>query len=380
MLMSRRMSRSLFAAACAAMFVFGIVLGLPGAVLGLPEVVARLGLSLTMRGTLISSMFLGVFVGSAVSGPVVDRVGHRRALAFSAAAVALCLAAFGLSRTAMPAALALGTLGLASAGINTAANALVSDGFPDSRAARMSTISVAVGTGGLLLAAGAALSAGSLPWQTTVFGSASVAFGVAIAVALVPSPAVSRHDGRRVSFFPAGLRTRHFAVLAVLLMLSGANEASMAGWTSTYLIQRGLTPVAATWALASHWAGLIAGRLLLGGRVERHKARAVRRCAIAATAGVALLAGLNAPPALLLLPAVIGVCISIVTPTLLALGGDRYPRFGGTVFGILLTAAQVGAIVIPGAIGVIADRWNVRAGLSLLLVTSAVIAVLVRRE
>jgi MFS family permease len=361
------------------MFVFGIVLGLPGAVLGLPEVVERLGLSLTVRGTLISTMFLGLFVGSAVSGPLVDRFGHRRSLAVSAAAVAICLAAFGLARSATGAAIALSALGACSAGINTAGNALVSDGFPDARGARMNTISIAVGSGGLLLAIGAAFSAGSLPWQTTVFGSALLALAVAGGATLVSSPLELHHRARVMSLLPAGLRHRHFAVLAVLLMLSSANESSMAGWTSTYLIERGLSPVAATWALAAHWAGLIAGRLMLGSRVERRKAQAVLRCAIAAFAGVALLAAAGSPAWLLALPAVIGICISVVTPTLLALGGDAYPQFGGTVFGVLLTAAQVGAIVVPASIGIVADQWSVRAGLLLLLLTSAGIAVLIRQ-
>src|SRR5262245_53703046 len=142
------MSPALFGTTWAAMFVFGIVLGLPGAVLGLPAVAERLGLSLTIRGTLISSLFVGMFAGSVVSGPIVDRVGHRRALAGSSALVAACLAMFGFARSSFVAAVALAALGVMSAGINTAANALVSEWFPESRARRMNTISVAVGSGG----------------------------------------------------------------------------------------------------------------------------------------------------------------------------------------------------------------------------------------
>ena len=40
----------LYAVACASMLVYGIVLSLPGTVLGLPETAAELGLTLTSRG------------------------------------------------------------------------------------------------------------------------------------------------------------------------------------------------------------------------------------------------------------------------------------------------------------------------------------------
>jgi len=163
-------------------------------------------------------------------------------------------------------------------------------------------------------------------------------------------------------------------------MLSSANEASMAGWTSTYLIARGLSPFAATWALALHWAGLIGGRLAFGPRVERYKREAVGAAATAAIATLATLLVVQSSIALFVLPAIVGVAISIVTPTLLALGGDRYPQFGGTVFGVLLTSAQVGAVVVPAAIGVLADAWTVRLSLSLLLLTSTAIVVLVRNK
>lgn len=362
------------------MFVFGIVLGLPGAVLGLPDVAARLGLSLTIRGTLISSLFAGLFTGSAVSGPIVDRVGQRRALAFASVGVALCLSAFGAARSSLLAAIALVALGIAGSGINTAANALVSEWFPESRARRMNMISLAVGLGGLLLSVAAAISAASVPWQAIVYGAAALALVVGGVASTLTSPMRAVHHHLELSLLPAGLRQTHFALLAILLMLSSANEASMAGWTSTYLVERGLTPFAATWGLAAHWAGLIAGRLILGGRVDAHKREAVAAAAVAAACSVALLIGMHSRLVLFVMPAIIGVAISTVTPTLLALGGDRYPQFGGTVFGVLLTAAQLGAVIAPAAIGVIADRWSVRAGLVLLLLTSAGIALLVRKE
>ena len=47
----------LYVVSCAGMFVFGMILGLPGTVLGQPETVQQFGLTLADRGLLISTLF-----------------------------------------------------------------------------------------------------------------------------------------------------------------------------------------------------------------------------------------------------------------------------------------------------------------------------------
>ena len=66
----------LYAVACAGMFVFGMMLGLPGTVLGQSETVAQFGLTLADRGLLIATLFAGLLVGSFLSGALVDSLGQ----------------------------------------------------------------------------------------------------------------------------------------------------------------------------------------------------------------------------------------------------------------------------------------------------------------
>jgi MFS transporter, putative metabolite:H+ symporter len=146
------------------MFVFGLVLGVPGTVLAIPEIVSRLDLTLASRGTLISSLFLGLLAGSAGSGPLVDRLGRRPLMAWSAVLVALCLPAFAASPSFGFAAAALTALGLFSAGMNTAANAIASELFPGQRGRRMNAIALAVAAGGVTLPVTVALSVGIVSW------------------------------------------------------------------------------------------------------------------------------------------------------------------------------------------------------------------------
>ncbi len=375
----REPRHTIYLNACAAMFVFGIVLALPGTVLGLPDVIERLGLTMAERGALISALFLGLLIGSLLTGPMVDALGHRVALGGSAACIALCLPLFAAAPTYALAAAALAAIGLASAGINTAANALSSDFFPEERGRRMNGLAIAVGVGGLSLPAATALMAGYIPWSWLVAGGAVIAAATAISVTRVDPPAmgtadVSSTSATTISGMLGVVRQPGLVWVALLVALGGATEAVMAGFTSTYLTTLGFTPEAATWVLASHWVGVIAGRLAFGGRVDRAKGRAITVAALGGATGIVVFVTASSTAALAIAPFVIGVAIAVVVPTVLALGGERYPQNAGTLFGLLLTVAQAAAMVFPGLVGVVAEAADVRVAMSILVVNNVAIA------
>lgn len=372
-------SESLYRVSCAAMFVFGIVLALPGTVLGLPEVVQRLDLSLADRGVLIATLFLGLLTGSFISGPVVDAIGHRRSLAVSAACIAVCLPLFGAASTYPLALGALAAIGLASAGVNTASNALCSDLFPHQRGRRMNGIAIAVGLGGLSMPAATALAAGRLSWSGVVIGGAVIAAAVAVAALRAAPPAAAFRSASAPARIPAVIRQPGLIWFALLVMLAAGAEASMAGFTSTYLTTLGFTPESATWALSAHWVGLILGRAALARLVDRGKGHAILAAALAGAASLLLFAVTAETALLAVAPFVVGLSIAIVMPTALAYAGERYPESAGTLFGILLTVAQGGAMLLPAIIGFTAEKAGVRAGMGILVVNNVLVAVLCLR-
>lgn len=359
------------------MFVFGLILGLPGTVLGLPDVVGRFGLTLADRGTLIAALFVGLLVGSLGSGPFVDRVGQRASLVASAALVAVCLPLFATASTFLLASIALGALGLAGAGFNTASNALSSDLFPEERGRRMNGIAIAVGLGGVALPVAAALTAGRFSWQVIVFAAAALAVVVAIGAAALrlPDDATLPVASSGVQAWRQVLRRPGFAWFCALLALGGANEASTAGWTSTFLLASGFTPVAAAWGLSSLWLGFIVGRALFAGRVDQAKQAAIIRAGVGGAAGVVLLVATKTSPLIAIAPFLVGASIAIIMATSLALAAERYPGNTGTLIGTLLTLSQIGGIAVPELIGVVAERANVRAGMSIIAVSCALTAV-----
>jgi fucose permease len=162
--------------------------------------------------------------------------------------------------------------------------------------------------------------------------------------------------------------------VALLVALGAGTEASLAGFTSTYLTRVGFTAPVATWILASHWVGLIAGRLAFAHRVDRAKRSAIVAGALAGAAGVLVLVTTEDMAALALLPLAIGVAIAIVVPTSLAIGGEQYPNSPGRVFGVLLSAAQLGGMALPALIGRVAEVGSVRTAMALIAVNNVLLA------
>jgi fucose permease len=361
------------------MLVYGIILGLPGTVLGLPETAAEFGLTLTSRGSLISALFVGLLAGSLVSGPIVDAIGYRASLAWSSGFVALAMPLLAAVRTPLLAGAAIAALGVASAGMNTASNALSSELFPGERATRMNRLAILVGIGGVMMPVATVVAASLVSWRTIVVAGGVLAAAVALACVWVPSVAPiasQRHSlGQAIRRFA---REPGFVWLAAALLLGGGNEAALAGWISTYVQAAGFSASAATWVLASHWLGLIVARVTLSPRIERTKAAAVVRAAVAGAVCITVFVLVRSPVWLAAMPFVIGLAIALVVPTMLAFAGDRHPGQSGALFGLLLTLLQVGGIALPAAIGFISDRAGLRPGLSLLVFSCLSVALLVR--
>lgn len=372
----------LYAVACAGMFVFGMILGLPGTVLGLPETVQQFGLTLADRGLLISTLFTGLLFGSLLSGPFVDALGQRASLIVSSALVALCLPMFATASSAVLAASALFALGLASASINTASNALSSELFPGERGRRMNGIAIMVGLGGIAMPTATVLASHLVSWRAVVVGGGVLSALVALS-GLLPIALPQRSRGKGgpapITALRQFAKQPAFALFLLLIMLGGGNEASMAGWTSSFVSASGLSSSVATWVLSSHWLGLILSRVLFSNRVDRAKEIAVERSAVLSALVLLVLVVVPSPVVVMFGPFVVGMCIALVMPTCLALAGERIQGNPGALFGGLLTLAQIGGMVLPAAIGLVAQYTSVRLGLALLIGSYGVIALLVRR-
>ncbi len=355
----------LFATASVGLFVFGMIIALLGTLFGLPGMRARLGIDLAQQGDLFSALFVGLLVATAAVGPLLDRFGSRPVLLSASAAVTVALVWLAGARSFPAAALACVLLGAGGGWLNTATNALVSDLYAEDRGRMLNVLGIFFGVGALSVPLGVAAAMGVVPLSGIIVACAVVAaLNVgACAVQRFPPP----HEGSGFSF-AAVLRTGRDPgvwTFAALLFFESGNEASLSGWTSTYVSAEGWSPRAGLVILLGYWVMAIAGRALsarLQARVG--KSRLVIACAWLSVAGcLALLSAPRALPALALGAWATALGFSAIFPTALALAGDRYHRFAGSVFGFLFTVSNLGSIAFPWALGHLSAAHGIRSGM-----------------
>ena len=367
----------LFASACAGMFCFGIVLALLGTLFGLPEVRQRLALDAVRQGTLLALLYAGLLISTPLVGPVIDGLGHKVVLVVSSLMVTASFVGFMLAHSFSAAAAASVVLGLGGGGLNTSTNALTSDLYVEDRAQQLNLLGMFFGVGALFIP----LLTATI--SKTFSASQIIAFAVALAAACflvyLALPFPPAREGHRFALGELLQVARYPGVLlfAAVLFFESGNEAVIGGWTSTYIGSLGASPQVATWILSCYWAGLMLGRLGAIPALRRvGKWQLIFACAATAFLGYALLVTTGSLALIAAGVLIVGLAYSAIYPTALAMVGDRYTRFAGSVFSLLFTLALFGGILFPWSVGRVSQSTGIRAGMLVPVAGSAVICVL----
>lgn len=367
--------RKFLALAAAAIFLFGMVMALLGAVI-LP-LSQRLQLDSARAGDLFLALNAGIFFALAVSGAALDRFGTKPV--FVVCTLLLAAGLFGLARAGdwTTAAVSGFLIGLAGGGLNVGSNCLVSDAYAQDRGPALNLLGIFFGFGAVLLpfAIGMITSA----WILFLYLCAAMAVGCAAVCLLVPFPPASEARGFSLSEVTRVLRNRDVLLFAAILFCQSGNEFTMGGWISSFLTREtGATDRAATLALAGYWAAMMLGRLGSAALLRRiSSATLVVICGASAAAATGLLLVSQSFLAGMTAVILIGFSYSAIYPTTLGMVGDRFPRFAGTVFGVLFSLALIGGMMFPWLAGHMAASLGFRAGLALPLLSAATLTVLV---
>jgi fucose permease len=375
----------LFGGAATGIFVFGIVMAVLGTLFGLPEMRARLRIDLAQQGNVFLLLFLGIFLATLVAGPVIDAIGNKLILVVSSLLVALGMAGFAYAHsfigTAMPAVL----LGLGGGGLNTSTSVLVSDLYGEKRGPMLNMLGIFYGIGALCIPLLAAMLTGHFPIASQLLICSGLAAACAVLFLVLRFPAASA--AQSFSWREALGVARYPGVLALgfLLFCQSGNEASISGWTSTYVGEAGLGARTATLILAGYWAALMAGRLVVARLLKFvGKEQLVLASGVGALVGAGILLRNHSEAMLVAGVLVIGLSYAGVFPTTLAIAGDAYRKMAGTVFGLLFAIALLGGMSFPWAVGQISQALGVRYGMVVPLAGAVGICVLawviLRRE
>jgi len=370
----------LFAAASIGIFVFGIVMAVLGTLFGLPEMRERLHINLAQQGNMFLLLYVGIFVATLAAGPAIDAIGNKTILISSSVLVAAGMAGFAFAHSFDSGAVPAVLLGCGGGGLNTSTNALVSDVFGEKRGSMLNLLGIFYGIGALCIPLVAATITGHFAIAPQLLFCAGLAglCGMPFAAMHFPAAAAAQTFSWRDAFAVA--RYPGVLILVFLLFCQSGNEASIAGWTSTYVGEAGVRAQAATFILAGYWAALMVGRLLVA-RLLRSvsKEQMVLASGAGALLGAAILLTNRSQQMLVAGVLVIGFSYAGIFPTALAIAGDAYQKMAGTVFGLLIAIALVGGMSFPWAVGQISQKWGILYGMVVPLLGAAGICLLASR-
>lgn len=322
----------------------------------LPLIAARLDLSYSSAGLLVSVVTLTSQLSQPLFGFLGDRVGRRTLAIAAPVATALSMSWLGLlnSYELLLVVLILG-------GVGTAAFHPQGAALTSALARRNTGVAMAVFTAGGNLGYGAGsvlitvlvsqLGLGRT-WITMPIGLAAAA----VLIAAVPRSVESR---REASSHPAGPTPGHWLVPLIILylvvMLRGATVTTFTTFVPILIERRGLTLVLGGWALFGFsLAGAVGG--VVGGRLsERIGRKAVTVVGLGLAAPLLYLFLRTdgfAAAALLLLT---GICVFSALPTNILMAQELLPRHASMVSGVVMGFAWgVGGLATTG-LGALAD-------------------------
>src|SRR5215469_279698 len=279
-----------FVSACAGILVFGIVFAILGTVFGLPTMRSRLQVGLAQQGTIFLLLYLGIFVGSLVVGPLIDHLGNKANLVVSSLIVALAMVFFAGAHSFGTASLAAVLLGVGGGGLNTCTNALVSDLYTEQRGSMLNLLGVFFGVGAISIPLMAASIEGRFTIPQLFLFCAVLAVVCAICYAVISFPPAQTKQAFSWGELLVVTKYQGVLLLAFILFCESGNEACIAGWTSTYVGVIGHSPRVATLILAAYWGALMLSRMLAA-RVLRGigKSQLVLSVALLSLGGTAVL-------------------------------------------------------------------------------------------
>jgi fucose permease len=345
-----------------------VVLGMPSGLLGVawPSIRTSFALPLSAMGTLLTTMTIGYIVSSFSTGWLLARLGAPRLLMIGC----LLIGAGVLGYILAPAWLVMVAcgvlLGLGNGVVDGGLNVYVAENY---EARHMNWLhaffGIGVTIGPIIMTAtlnrGWVWQWGYLPvllpvallaiayWLTRSWWQGSEAGTTAAS----PNRPIARASSRRSLLLPV-------VWLGMLVFLLHPGVEFIAGqWTYTLFTEgRAIdTTLASRW-ISIYWASLTVGRIVLGPVADRIGVnRLLRLCMLGIMAGAALLWWNPTVLVSFLGLAVIGFGVAPLYPSMMSAAPGWMGRaHAANAIGFMVAAGSAGVALLPGLVGVLADR------------------------
>jgi FHS family glucose/mannose:H+ symporter-like MFS transporter len=365
-----------FAAACAGMLLFGIVMISVGSLL--PTLTAKFALGEVAAGSLALLLPFGILAGSLVFGPVADRYGYKMLLVVCTLLVFLGLEGIAFSEIFFLVQAFIFVIGFGGGVLNGATNALVADISEGGRGASLSFLGVFYGIGALGMPAILGLLSQDHLLEAIIAGMGVAVFLVAIFLLTVRFPVPKQPQGFPLARGVSLLKDATLILLGFILFFESGMEGMVNNWTTTFLHSEvHASAPNALFALSWFVAGLTVARLVLSRLLKVFS----KWSTLFVSVGLVLVGGLllisAASYAVALTGLVLmGIGFAAVFPVILGVVGDAYAGLSGTAFSIVFVIALVGNMILNYLVGVVAEVNGIKCFPAIVLASLIVMLVL----
>lgn len=375
--MSERRSNAEIFAAHAGFVLTGAVCALLGPML--PALAARWSLDDARAGYLFTIQCVGALAGTFASNRLLARGGVTARRLVAAGFLFIAIGVAGLNAASWRAGAAAVALYGAGLGVVIPLTTLiVSDAFPQRRAAALNVLNFAWGLGAALCAPllAAFSSIGGRTSSAAIYAISFAAIPVAFLMARArsedsdedaPRETTTNHarESQTTNGANAKSETWALAFAAAFAFLYVGVESSIGDWTASYALRLNSAAtnlhLAATFAF---WSALLGGRALAPIALRRLTPESLIRFGLlTATAGCLVLLKANTG-AVLFGVALCGFGLAPVFPTMLALLPRRFGTQTARANASVFFCATLGGATLPLLVGVLSSRYaSLRAGL-----------------
>jgi fucose permease len=363
------MERRFGLAVChASMMTLSISLNLMPVCLPILSHGAGQGVALTNEqlGRIAATAFVGTVAGLLLAGPAANRFQAKWFTVGGNLLIAAGLAALRLAGSYGAILAAVALLGLGGGVLDMILSPIVCALEPGRRSQAMNWLHSFYCIGAVLTVLGATVAfAMSCGWREVALWMAVPPAAVAAAFLFVRHPVLVSGEVQRTGI-RALLRERFFLLTLAMIFLAGVTEMGIAQWLPAFAeLELGMSRWAGGILLLAFSVSMALGRMSVGAISGWIPIRRLMAWSGGTTALLLLTAG-TCPSAPVSLAAAVasGLTLSCLWPSTLGVVADRFPMAKASMFGVLSAVGNLGGILMPWAIGIIADSSSIALGIA----------------